>query len=422
MTTLNDTPDPDPDPAELLRGLRDDAHDAQWESADDANRKPDKPETEYSTQSMSAIEKLREGMTEPTVTQIDGHGPDSFSVQVNGKRHLLPFKFSSEAEYMRFLRELVDDSDSVIKWQRIQEERMGVLDLDLPVYASDGRPATKIKARLDIILPPIAMEGAKFSLRKHTAATLEGVDFVASGMLSQQMWEFLQACVAAKVNMIFVGPMGSGKSTLLRALAHGFGDDEKIAVVEQVPELALQKPLAESFVYQPKLAGLTLSDVIEQQLYHGIDRLIVGETHLEGITRMLETMIVAEGSMSTYHAYSTEMAGERMKLALQSENGNLTAETAVSLIRQAVDIVIVLERHGGVRRVNQISEIDWRETSGSTKLAGRDLFRYNHSSGRFEPSMASRPDPNGRVMQKAAAKGVPMNDNWFVNPDLLHNA
>src|SRR5262249_53582579 len=148
-------------------------------------------------------------------------------------------------------------------------------------------------------------------------------------------------------------------------------------VVEQVPELAISKPLLTSYVYQPGVEGMGLADVLDDQLYNGIDRLIVGEVHLAGITKMLETMIVAEGSMSTYHAFSTEQAGERMKLALQIENQNVTSHTALSFIKQAIELVVVLERVDGKRRCTQITELDWRSTGGKDVLGGRDLFVYD---------------------------------------------
>ena len=175
---------------------------------------------------------------------------------------------------------------------------------------------------------------------------------------------FSRAAVAAHVNILIVGQIGSGKTTLLRALASGFGDDEKIAVVEQVPELNIRKPFADEYIYQPTVEGLDLAAVLDDQLYNGVDRLVVGEVHLQGITKMLEVMIVTEGSMSTYHAFSTEQAGERMKLALQLENSNVSATTALAFIRQAIELIVVLERVDGQRRVTQITELDWRSSGG----------------------------------------------------------
>jgi pilus assembly protein CpaF len=304
---------------------------------------------------------------------------------------------------------MVDSANAVTTWANIQEARRGVLN-------------TPGGGRLTIILPPTATNGATFSLRKHVVAHWTPLSFVENDTVSQNMMDFLRACVAARVNILLVGQIGSGKTTFLRSLADGFGDDEKIAVVEQVPEINLKKPLVVEYVYQPFVEGLDLASVLDDQLYNGIERLIVGEVHLAGITKMLEVMIVTEGSMSTYHAFSTEQAGERMKLALQIENQNVTSGTAMSFIKQAVELVVVLEMVGGKRRVTQITELDWRSSAGRETLGGSDLFRYgrelNDGKGGFETT-GNPIDESGRIMLKASKYGVQFDPEWFIDKDKL---
>jgi type IV secretion system protein VirB11 len=227
------------------------------------------------------------------------------------------------------------------------------------------------------------------------------------------MLNFLQTAVAAHANILFVGAMGTGKTSLLRSLAQSaIADNEKIAVIEQVPELAIDKPLVTEFIYQPKVEGLTLHDVLDYNLYNGLSRLIVGEVHLDGLTKMLETMIMTEGSMSTYHAYSTDQAGERMKMGLQLENANVSGLTAAAFIRQAIELVVVLEKIDGQRRVTQITEVDWRTSAGAEKLGGADLFVFQRETGQFRA--VSQPDSRGRIARKAEKYGLPLPQNWFI--------
>lgn len=208
-------------------------------------------------------------------------------------------------------------------------------------------------------------------------------------------------------------------TSLLRTLAQtSFGDNERIAVVEQVPELFLTKPLTMQYVYQPTVEGLGLADVLDGMLYNSIQRLVVGEVHLQGLTKMLEVMILSEGSLSTYHAQSAAQAGERMKVALQMENPNMTAETAASFIRQAVELVVVLDVVEGKHRCIEITEVDWRSSGGAAQLTGRQLFTFDRTEGRFRG--LTRPDEEGRIMHKARHKyGVSMPNHWFIDPDEL---
>lgn len=380
-----------------------------WASAEDAIRltPPNvrlENEDEYSEGARETIRMIQEGLDDEDCTQIDGYGPARFSAQMKGQNMLLEeASFSSEDEYLKWLRSLVDRSGSIVTWDQIEKERMGVLEL------RDG-------SRLSIFLPPVARFFPTFSLRKHTAAKWQTEELVKRGSMDERMLLFLQACIAAHINILFVGAMGSGKSTLMRALLQGVGDNERLAIVEQVPELGIRKPLAMEYLYQPTVEGYGLANVLDFNLYNGLDRLIVGEVHLDGITKMLETMILTEGSMSTYHAYSTEQAGERMKLALQLENSNVSAQTAVSFIRQAIEIVVVLEKLDNGRKVTQITEIDWRTSMGKESLAGGDLFVYDRKQDRF---MAKNPPHLGRVEDKLRKYRVATRHDWYIESEDL---
>jgi pilus assembly protein CpaF len=372
---------------------------------------PEEDDAQFSAQSKAAIRAINEGLKNPDCTQLDGYGPHKISVQMRGNNMLMDgTAFSSNEEYVLWLKQLVDNSDSVVSWEQLQVERVGVLELP------DGE-------RLCIFLPPMARHYASFSLRKHTAVQWTPEHFVEKGTLDHRMLGFLQRCIAAKVNVLFVGEMGSGKTSLMRSLIQSSaGDNEKIAIVEQVPELSINKPLATEYVYQPTVPGFELEKILDFELYNGLSRLIVGEVHLEGITKMLETMILTKGSMSTYHAFSTEQAGERMKMALQLENGNIAAPTAVSFIRQAIEMVIVLEKIGSDRKITQISEIDWRSTSGKEQLSGSDIFTYNLEEKRFK-TRGTPLDEHGRIYKKLVSAGY-MKDipqEWFIERENLRS-
>lgn len=361
---------------------------------------------EWSDQTKRAIEMIAAGLEDENCSQIDAYGPGLFSAQYKGKQTLLEgVAFASEAEYFAWVKSLVDDANRLVDWETIEKNSQGTLAL----------PGGQ---RLQIFLPPIT-KTLVFSLRKHTAAEWDINKFVDLEMLDPRMLSFLQAAVASKINTLFVGPMGSGKSSLMRSLINSsVGEDEKLAVLESIPELNLNKPLAVPMLYQESVDQMKLDKIIDSNLYFGLSRLIVGEIHIDGLGKMLESMILTEGSMSTYHAFSAEMAAERMKVALQMEYGNLSESVAASYIRNAVELVVVVQNIEGKRRVVQITEIDWRKSSGSDVLGGRDLFVYDRVNKKFRAN--SRLDENGRIKQKVAnteLKELP--DTWFVESEDL---
>ena len=161
---------------------------------------PQAEEAEYSAQSQRMIAAINECLAEPSCTQLDGYSPAKVSAQVNGRHMLLEGNaFGSNDEYLKWLRQLVENSHSVISWEKVQEDGMGVLDL----------PGGE---RLCIFLAPPARGYSTFSLRKHTAVKWTPKHFLDKGTLDARMMNFLQACMAAHVNILFVGQMGSGKA------------------------------------------------------------------------------------------------------------------------------------------------------------------------------------------------------------------
>lgn len=364
------------------------------------------PREGYSEQSLRAIEMIAAGLEDENCSQIDGYGPGLFSAQYKGRQNLLEgVAFSSEDEYVRWIKSLVDDANRLVSWDMIEKESKGTLAL----------PGGQ---RLQIFLPPISST-LVFSLRKHTAVSWDPEKFVSLQMLDERMMNFLKSAVAAKTNILFVGPMGSGKSSLMRSLVNSsVGEDEKIAVLESIPELNFEKKLLVPMLYQQSIEQMKLSEVLDGNLYFGLDRLIVGEIHMDGLSKMLESMIVTEGSMSTYHAFSSEMAAERMKVALQMEFSNLNEATAASYIRNAIELVVVVQNIEGTRRVVQVTEIDWRKSAGSDVLGGRDLFIFDRQESRFKGQ--SRIDENGRIKQKLSNIGISnLPDEWFIEAEDL---
>jgi pilus assembly protein CpaF len=368
-----------------------------WTSSIYGDEVDEVEQAEFSGQSLTVIAAIEKGMHSTLTTEIHANGPGRITAKVHGRNVILHgYAFSSSEEYVRFMQLLVKHSQAHVAWGDIERKCRAVIAL------RDG-------SRLTIKLPPLS-EFPTFSIRKHGDAIWSPTRFIEEGLMPAEAMAFLRSCVAARVNMLFVGGGGSGKTSLMRALSADMGDDERIAVIEQVDELRLPKPQVQRMTFVPG-SELDLPEALDIELYDSIDRIIVGEVHTYGLGSMLEVMKITHGSMSTYHADTADDMIARMKVALQKETPNMTADTALDDIRQAVELVVCLERVEGKHRCTQIREIDWRGSSGTLALPGRDLFLWNREAGEW--TKPARPDDEGRIVRQFAKWGVNLNPAWF---------
>lgn len=357
---------------------------------------------EWSDASKQAADAIRAALASREVSEVHGLGPDALFVKHQGSHARVKTTFSSERDYNAFIRGLVDEAETTSTWSDLKTNYRGVLRM------ADG-------SSLTVVLPPFTPT-VHFTVRKHNLLQWQAQDLIANQTMTPAMMQFLRACAAARVNILLVGQVGSGKTSVLSILTQEFGDNERIALVEEVPEIWIAKPQVASYTYQPIDPALGLREILDSSLYMRFDRVIVGEIHDRGLAKMLEVMLLSDGSMSTYHAGSVEQMVERMKIALQMENPQMTAETALSMMRNSVELVVVLGRVNGRHRCLQIAELDWRasgEGERSTRLGRNLLWEWSFTENRHVS--AGRLDAGGRVYEKGLRYNVRFNPDWFID-------
>lgn len=95
------------------------------------------------------------------------------------------------------------------------------------------------------------------------------------------MAEFLEACVAARMNIIVSGNTSSGKTTLLNVLSGFVPSDERIIAIEDAAELQLQQKYVVSLETKPSnsdgIGAVTTRELVRNALRMRPDRIIVGE-------------------------------------------------------------------------------------------------------------------------------------------------
>lgn len=237
-------------------------------------------------------------------------------------------------------------------------------------------------SRVNIIFPPLALQGACISIRKFARKRIDFDVIVASGSASPQMAKVLRIASAARLNIIISGGTGAGKTTLMNALSQSIDPGERIVTVEDAAELQLQQPHVVSLETRPpNLEGkgeVTQRDLVRNALRMRPDRLIVGEVRGPEAFDMLQAMNTGhDGSMSTIHANNTRDAMTRIESMVQMGQPNLPLRAIRNQIVGAVDLIVQLERmRDGIRRITQVTDVIGLEGDVVTM---NDIFRFEYA-------------------------------------------
>jgi pilus assembly protein CpaF len=232
---------------------------------------------------------------------------------------------------------------------------------------------------MNVVLNPPALNGPLVSIRRFGVRPLTVDDLLTNESLTQDMLDFLAACVKARINIIVSGGTGSGKTTLLNALSRFIPSTERVVTIEDTAELELQQPHVAKLESQPAdLDGegaVTMRDLVRNSLRMRPDRIIVGECRGGEAFEMLQAMSTGhEGSMTTIHAGNPREAVSRVELIVGLAGMDLPAWAVRKLIAGCINLVIQASRlPGGKRKITSITEITGME--GDT-IAMHEIFSF----------------------------------------------
>lgn len=285
-------------------------------------------------------------LDDPDVSDIMVNGP--FQVYAEKRGHLIQsdLTFRDEAHVRHVAQRIASQVG------RRVDEASPMVDARL----SDG-------SRVNIIVPPLALDGTCISIRKFSDRKLGLHDLVSSQSLSPTMAEFLEIAALARLNILVSGGTGAGKTTLLNALSHPIQDDERIVTIEDAAELKLSQNQVIRLETRPaSLEGkgeINQRDLVKNALRMNPRRIILGEVRGAEAFDMLQAMNTGhEGSMSTLHANSSRDAIFRLENMLLMGQQNLPISVMRRQIMSAVDIIVQVERmRDGVRRITDITDL-----------------------------------------------------------------
>jgi pilus assembly protein CpaF len=234
-------------------------------------------------------------------------------------------------------------------------------------------------SRVNVIIPPLSIDGPILSIRKFGAKPLVTEDLLRNKSLTRPMLDMLAGCIKARLNIIISGGTGSGKTTLLNALSEFISADERIITIEDSAELQLkQDNVVRLECRPPNVEGkgaVRQRELLINALRMRPDRIILGEVRGEECLDMLQAMNTGhDGSITTVHANTPRDTLSRMETMSMMSDVRLPEEAIRAQIASAIHLIVQIARMSdGSRRVTYITELTG---SFSDVISMQDIFIF----------------------------------------------
>ena len=280
------------------------------------------------------------------VSDILINGMDSVYVERHGQLQQVDVRF-------RDSQHLLHIAQRIAGWVgRRVDESNPMVDARLP----DG-------SRVNIIIPPLAIDGATVSIRRFTMKGIGLEEMAERQVMSAAMAEAFRICVKARLNILISGGTGSGKTTFMNALSQHIDHGERLVTIEDAAELQLQQPhvvrLETRTMSAEGTGEVSMRDLLVNTLRMRPDRIIVGEVRGGEATEMLQAMNTGHpGSMCTLHANSPRDALTRLENMLMMAGTEMPLQAIRRQIASSIDMVVQLARlRTGHRCVTSLTNV-----------------------------------------------------------------
>jgi pilus assembly protein CpaF len=346
---------------------------------------------------------LEKFLADPKVSEIMVNGADQIYVERGGKIVLAPERFTSEDQLRRIIERIV------VQVGRRVDEQSPLVDARL----LDG-------SRVNAVIPPIALDGSKLTIRKFSKKKLVVDDLIRFGSMTRQMAQFLQAAILSRKNIVISGGTGSGKTTTLNILSSYIPDDERVVTIEDSAELQLPQPHVVRLETRPRnIEGkgeVAIRDLVKNSLRMRPDRIVIGECRGGEALDMLQAMNTGhDGSLTTAHANTPRDAIARLETMCLMAGMDLPVRAIREQIGSAVQLVIQQSRlQDGSRKITHITEITGMEGEVITM---QDIFRFEQRGIDPAGKVIGFYAPTGNIpsfLDELMSKGIGVNREIFV--------
>jgi len=320
-------------------------------------------------------------LADPTITEVMVNGPRQIYIERKGKISKVDVHFLNDEHVRRIIDRIIAPMGRHI------DETSPRVDARLP----DG-------SRVNAIIEPLSLIGPVITVRKFSATPYTVEDLIRFGTASAETFQFLKACVEAKLNIFVSGGTGSGKTTTLNVISSFIPEGDRIITIEDAAELQLnQEHVVTLEARPPNIEGageITIRDLLKNALHMRPERIVVGECRAGEALDMIQAMTTGnDGSLSTGHANTTRDMLRRLETMILMTGYELPLRAIREQIASAVDVIVHTARlRDGSRKIVNISEVYGIEDD---EILMQDIFAFEQTA--FE---------NGKVIGELKPTGI----------------
>ena len=314
-----------------------------------------------------------------SITEVMVNGPDHIYIERGGKILRVDTTFLNDEHVLRVIDRIITPMG-----RRIDETSPRV-DARLP----DG-------SRVNAIIEPLSLIGPVITVRKFSTRPYTVDDLIRFGTATPEMFEFVRACIEARLNLFVSGGTGSGKTTTLNVLSGFIPNDERIVTIEDAAELQLRQEHVVTLESRPpNLEGegeITIRNLLRNAMHMRPDRIIVGECRSGEALDMLQAMTTGhDGSLSTGHANSPRDMLRRLETMVLMTGYQMPLRAIREQIASAVDLIVHTARlKDGTRKIISMTEIYGIEDD---EILTQDIFEFRQTGvredGKIEGELVS---------------------------------
>jgi pilus assembly protein CpaF len=332
------------------------------------------------------------------------NGPRQVYIERSGKLELTNVVFQNDDHVMRIIDRIIAPIG------RRVDESSPMVDARL----TDG-------SRVNAIIPPLSLVGPVVTIRKFSASPFTVDDLIRFGTATADMFDFLRACVEARLNIFVSGGTGSGKTTTLNVLSSFIPNDERIVTIEDAAELQLRQEHVVTLESRPPniegKGAIPIRELVRNALRMRPDRIIVGECRSGEALDMLQAMNTGhDGSMSTGHANTPRDMLSRLETMVLMAGMDLPLRAIREQISSAVDLIVHQNRlKDGTRKIVNITEVQGME---GDVIVMQDVFVFEQT-GVEEGKIQGRLKPTGirpHFVERFETAGIHLPPNVFGSP------